>query len=112
MGASPNSARYSHMATRMLNAYGHEVTAFGLRPGKIDETEITQQLPDAGIDTVTLYLGPPNQIQFVDYLLKLKPRRVIFNPGTENPELESLLEKNGIEAIEACTLVMLQTGQF
>ncbi|MFN5026079.1 MAG: CoA-binding protein [Bacteroidota bacterium] len=112
MGASPNAARYSYMATQLLRKYHYPVIAFGLKSGKIDDTEITPLLPETDIDTVTLYLGPQNQIPYVDYLLKLKPARVIFNPGTENPELQALLREQGIEVVEACTLVMLQTGQF
>lgn len=112
MGASPNAARYSYMATQLLRSHQYQVIAFGLKPGKIEDTEITQLLPESDIDTVTLYLGPQNQVPYVDYLLKLKPVRVIFNPGTENPELQALLQEHGIQTIEACTLVMLRTGQY
>lgn len=112
MGASPNAARYSYMATQLLKSHQYQVIAFGLKAGKIEDTEITQLLPESDIDTVTLYLGPQNQVQYVDYLLKLKPARVIFNPGTENPELQALLQEHGIQVIEACTLVMLRTGQY
>lgn len=64
------------------------------------------------IDTVTLYLNPANQVPYYDYIISLKPKRIIFNPGTENDELESLANKNGIQTMEACTLVLLSTSQY
>jgi predicted CoA-binding protein len=112
MGATPNPERYSYKATAMLREYQHEVVAFGLRKGNIGDVVITQLLPDDDIETITLYLGPANQIAYVDYILKMKPSRVIFNPGTENPEFQSKLKEYGIEPVEACTLVMLRTGQY
>jgi predicted CoA-binding protein len=113
LGASPNPQRYGYKATVMLTAHGHEVLPFGLRAGKIGDVEIITTLPDdEDIDTVTLYLGPQNQHDYMDYMLKLKPKRVIFNPGTEHAEFEAQLKLAEIEPIEACTLVMLQTGQY
>lgn len=113
MGASANPSRYSYMAVRLLHQHQKEIIAFGLKSGDIDGISITKILPSENdIDTVTLYLNPSNQIPYVDYIMKLKPRRVIFNPGTENPDFAIELKKNGIEAIEACTLVMLNTGQY
>lgn len=102
----------------MLREYNHPVAAIGLKAGKIDDVEIQTGLPKIGIssgrslDTVTLYVGPQNQPVYYDYILALKPKRVIFNPGTENPELESTLEKAGIEVVEGCTLVMLSIGNY
>lgn len=113
MGASLNPERYSYMATNMLLDYGHEVMAFGLREGEIRNVWIHKELPkDPEVDTVTLYLGPANQTAYYDYILELNPKRVIFNPGTENPEFEERLKAKGIEPLRACTLVMLRTNQF
>lgn len=113
MGANTNPEKYVYRAIQQLREHGHEVNAIGLRPGNVAGVDIdTEKKPYAGIDTVTLYLNPKNQQPYYDYFVQLRPRRVIFNPGTENPELERLLEKNGIAAEEACTLVLLSTGQF
>jgi predicted CoA-binding protein len=113
LGATPNPERYSYMATSLLRSYKHEVVAFGLRQGTIGDVDITQILPEPeSVHTITLYLGPQNQPPYIDAILKIKPKRVIFNPGTENPEFFKLLQLQGIEAIEACTLVMLRTGQY
>lgn len=113
MGATPDSSRYAYLATRMLNDYKHEVVPFGIKKGEINGQTIVNEPPqDSDFDTVTLYLGPRNQPQYYDYIIGLKPKRVIFNPGTENPEFEAMLEANKIEPIEACTLVMLRTGQY
>ena len=113
MGASPSPTRYAYLAAMRLKQYGHEVIPFGKEKGMIDGLEIQNSLPkDADIDTVTLYLNPRNQPQYYDFLLSLKPKRVIFNPGAENLELETMLESNGIEPVEACTLVMLSTGSY
>lgn len=112
LGATPNPERYSYKATAMLKEYKHDVVAFGLRRGNIGDVAITQLLPDDDIETVTLYLGTANQIPYVDYILKIKPVRVIFNPGTENRAFQNKLKESGIEVIEACTLVMLRTGQY
>lgn len=115
IGASENPARYSNMAVKMLQAYKHPVMALGLRNGRIDDITIETEVAafkDSAIDTITLYLNPKNQVPYYDTILSLKPKRVIFNPGTENPEFEDLLIKNGIETEEACTLVLLRTSQF
>lgn len=113
LGASTKSYRYSNMATlRLLNA-GHEVVLVGNNRGEIAGHEIlhsTEGIQD--IDTVTLYLSPQNQEPYKDFIFQLKPNRVIFNPGTENYLFEQELDNQGIEAIEACTLVMLATGEF
>jgi len=113
LGASQNPARYSNLAVKKLIAHQHPVVALGRRPGHIGETEIiTDQTPMNDIDTVTLYMNPVNQKPYYDYIISLKPRRIIFNPGTENDELEKLARENGIETEEACTLVMLSTLQY
>ena len=88
MGASENVQRYSNMAIRKLRQFKHDVVAHGLREGEVVDVPIaTDLLPYENIDTVTLYLNPKNQEVYYDYILNLKPNRVIFNPGTENPEL-------------------------
>lgn len=113
LGASSNPSRYSYLAVNRLAAHNHPVVAIGKRKGKAGNVEIeTEQKPETDIDTVTLYLNPTNQKPYYDYILSLKPHRIIFNPGTENEELEKLAEENGIEAMEACTLVLLSTGQY
>lgn len=113
LGASPNAERYSNLAVKKLRAHGHPVVAVGSREGKIGDVEILNNHPvPETVDTVTLYLNPQRQREYYDYLIRLKPKRIIFNPGAENDELENLAEKNNIEVIEACTLVMLSTGQY
>jgi predicted CoA-binding protein len=113
LGASANTERYSNLAVKKLQAYNHPVVAIGRRPGKIGDTTIqTDKNIIEDIDTVTLYLNPENQKPYYDYILSLKPKRIIFNPGTENDELESLAQKNGIKTMEACTLVLLSTSQY
>jgi hypothetical protein len=113
LGASENPARYSNLAMHKLHSHGHDIIAIGKTPGKVDSTEIiTNTLPSADVDTVTLYLNPQHQKPYYDYILSLHPRRIIFNPGTENDELEALAAKQGIKTMEACTLVLLSTGQY
>jgi predicted CoA-binding protein len=113
LGASPNPARYSYMATAKLAAYGHEVFPIGLRGGTIEGIEIiTEQKHIDNIDTLTLYIGPQNESNYKDYILMINPKRVIFNPGAENPAFEKLLNKQGIITENACTLVMLSVGKF
>ncbi len=113
IGASENKSRYSNLATNNLVEKGHEVVALGRRAGHVNDVKIeTEKLPLTGVDTITLYLNPQNQKQYYDYILSLQPKRVIFNPGAENDELEELLKAKGIKAQEACTLVLLSTGQY
>jgi len=113
LGASMNPSRYSNFAIQRLSAHNHPVVAVGLREGKVGNVDIVKGLPEEeDIDTVTLYLNPTNQKAYYDYILSLKPKRIIFNPGTENDELEEMARKNGIKPMEACTLVMLSTGQY
>ena len=115
LGASTNTSRYAWLAASMLQEYGHEIVPVGLKEGNVLGSPIlpiTHHPTVSGVDTVTLYLGPQNQPPYYDYILSLKPRRVIFNPGTENPELVELVEDSGAEALEACTLVLLRSGQY
>ncbi|HAS35684.1 MAG TPA: CoA-binding protein [Flavobacteriales bacterium] len=113
LGANTNEARYGNIATKRLLKFGHEVLPVGIRKGEIDGVPIDNDFKTyEDVDTVTIYLNPTNQVQYYDYILSQKPKRIIFNPGTENPELVALADAQGIESIEACTLVMLATGEF
>ena len=115
IGASTNPVRYSYLAASTLKQHGHEFVPLGLREGLLfgePMRDIRTKPMIENVDTVTLYVSPRHQTDLADYLLKLKPNRVIFNPGTENDVLESQLEQAGIEVTESCTLVMLRTGQF
>ncbi|MBO9730393.1 MAG: CoA-binding protein [Chitinophaga sp.] len=113
LGASPNPERYSNMAVNRLTAKGHPVVAIGNRPASIgDIPVITEHPPLEQVDTVTMYLNPIAQKAYYDYILQLHPRRIIFNPGAENEELEAIAKQNNIQPVEACTLVLLSTGQF
>lgn len=113
LGASSNPTRYSYLAINKLVAHNHPVVAIGLKETIVSNVPIVKDKPDVkDIDTVTLYLNANNQVPYYDYIISLKPKRIIFNPGTENEELEALAKKNGILAIEACTLVLLSTGQY
>lgn len=113
MGASENPDRYSNMAIRRLIQHGHKVVALASKKGRVEGVEFDlDKLPFEDVDTITMYLSPKNQEEYLDYIISLKPRRIIFNPGAENPELEKLAAQNGIENLEACTLVLLSTGQY
>lgn len=112
-GGSLSPDRYSYKAIQMLQQYDVPTVSFGLRSGMVAGVQIdTDLLSYEKIHTITLYLNPQRQLAYYDYFIGLKPQRVIFNPGTENKELEQLLQKNGIEPVRACTLVMLSTGQY
>ena len=113
--ASPHPHRYAHLAVQRLNSQGHPVIAFGRRAGAINDIPIVtrqEEVVVSDLDTLTLYLGPDHQAEYLDWFLALNPRRVIFNPGTENPGFQQLLESKGIAVVEACTLVLLSTGQY
>jgi predicted CoA-binding protein len=115
LGASLKPERYSHLAILALKQSNIPVLAIGLRSGDVNGIQIHtewDELPQQNIDTVTLYLGESSQQAHYRQILEAKPRRIIFNPGAENPALMELAEKAGIETLEACTLVMLRTGQF
>jgi len=113
LGATPNPERYAYLAVQRLQAKGHEVVPLGIRDGQIEGIPILKGeplVPD--IDTISLYVGPARQKAYYDYLLALKPKRIIFNPGTENPEFENMAQAQQIEVVEGCTLVMLSIGAF
>ncbi|MBT0608336.1 CoA-binding protein [Aequorivita echinoideorum] len=113
IGASLNPGRYSNIAINRLVRYGHEVEAIGLKKGEVAGVEISTDKENFdGIDTVTLYMNPKRQGEYYDYIVSLKPKRVIFNPGTENPELYKILREKNIESEVACTLVLLGTNQY
>ena len=113
LGATPNPERYAYLATSRLKRAGHEVLPVGNKKGEIEGIVIENGTPQyEGVDTVTLYLNPDNQKPYYDYILSLKPKRIIFNPGTENWELVKLAKEQGIETEIACTLVMLSIGNY
>ena len=113
IGASEKPGRYSWMAVNMLKECGHKVYAIGLRPGNVNGVEIvTGQPAIVNLDTISLYVGLKHQPDIYSYILGLNPKRVIFNQGTENPELINMLMKAGIATEEACTLALLRTGQY
>jgi uncharacterized protein len=113
LGASANPSRYSYLAIQRLSRHHHPVVAIGKRKGTVGEVQIeTDHIPVGDVDTITLYLNPMNQQEYYDYIFDLKPRRIIFNPGTENETLIKRCEENGVEPVIACTLVMLSTGQY
>jgi len=113
IGASTDPDRYAYKAAHMLTAKGHQIVNIGIKKGEVAGVAIEK--PEAihhDIDTITLYIGPAIQPQYFDYIVATKPKRVVFNPGTENEVLEELLDKHQIEYTEACTLVLLTTGQY
>lgn len=113
LGASENPERYSFLAVQKLTKFHHPVIAIGKKAGMIGGVPIiTNHAAEDEVDTISLYLNPTLQKEYYPYILSLHPKRIIFNPGTENDELADLATKNGIQAIEACTLVMLNTGQY
>jgi predicted CoA-binding protein len=113
IGASENTSRYAAMAIAMLKDYGHKVHAVGRKEGEIYNTTIhTSEKTFEDVHTVTLYINPEIQKTYYDYILALKPNRVIFNPGAENLEFSRLLKEADIQMLNACTLVLLRTGQY
>ncbi|MFT4850623.1 MAG: putative CoA-binding protein [Sediminicola sp.] len=113
LGASLNPSRYSNMAIKRLVNNKYEVVAIGLREGNVAKIEITKEKKlFEGIHSITLYLNPQRQKDYYNYIVSLNPSRVIFNPGTENPELYQILKENNIESEVACTLVLLGTNQY
>src|SRR5882672_5092803 len=96
LGASDNPQRYSYLAVNRLRSKGHPVVAIGKKPMKVADVEVDTEKKDfPAVDTVTLYLNPRAQQQYYDYILSLHPKRIIFNPGAENPELEQLAKDHG-----------------
>jgi len=113
IGASLKNERYSNKAIKKLREYKHPVKAIGLREGTVLDVAIDKEKLDyKDIDTVTLYLNAKRQFDYYDYVVSLNPKRVIFNPGTENIEFYELLEENKIAYEASCTLVLLSTGQY
>lgn len=113
LGASPNPSRYSYLAINRLRAHDHPVIAVGKRKAQVAGVDIsTDHLAESDVDTITLYLNPKNQVEYYDYIIGLRPKRIIFNPGTENDELIQKAREHNIEPVIACTLVMLGTGQY
>lgn len=113
LGASLKPSRYSNLAINRLINNDHPVEAIGLRKGEVAGVSISTEKEEFdSIDTVTLYLNPKRQEEYYNYIVSLKPKRVIFNPGTENPEFYKILKENNIESEVACTLVLLGTNQY
>jgi len=113
LGASDNPSRYSYLAIQRLRKHDHPVAAIGRKHTWVVDVEIEKEKKQfSGIDTVTLYLNPLHQKEYYDYILSLKPKRIIFNPGAENNELSDLAKQNNILPMDACTLVLLSTGQY
>lgn len=113
IGASLKPYRYSNMAVKKLLSHGHEVKAIGLVEGKIEGVSILKGQPDlVDIDTVLMYINPSRQPEYYHYILGLNPRRIIFNPGTENEEFMVMASKQGVEPVVACSLVMMSSGQY
>lgn len=113
LGATTNPTRYAYLAANRLVSHGHPIINVGIKSGEVAGQPIEKATyTHKDIDTITLYLGLKNQPEYYNYILQTKPKRIIFNPGTENIELESLAIQNGIEVLEACTLVLLSTNQY
>ena len=113
LGATPDTGRYANLAANRLVSSGHPIVNVGLRTGEAAGVPIEKpETIHDDIDTITLYVGPQNQERLYDYILNTHPKRIIFNPGTENEELENMAKEQGIETFEACTLVLLSTGQY
>lgn len=115
IGATPNPSRYAYLATKMLAEYRHDTVLLGIKKAEINGNkilDIRDKPVIEGVDTITLYIGPHRQPEWYNYLLSLKPKRIIFNPRTENEEFEKMAEQQGIEALEACTLVLLRSRQY
>lgn len=113
LGASTNSARYSYLVANKLVRKGYPIVNIGRKVGEVAGVKIESldKVYD-DIDTITVYVGPKNQAPYIDYIFKTSPKRVIFNPGAENHALEAKLQEKGIETLNACTLVLLNTGQY
>ncbi|MFN2394670.1 MAG: CoA-binding protein [Bacteroidales bacterium] len=113
LGASPTPTRYAYKAVKRLLSYGHEVVAIGKIESEIDSVKINKEMIDIpDVHTVTLYLNPEKQEPYLDYILSLKPKRIIFNPGSYNPKLDEMAKEAGIKVLEDCTLVMLDMDDF
>lgn len=113
LGATPNPGRYAHLAANRLVRSGHSIVNVGLKTGEVAGVAIEKpEIIHNDIDTITLYVGPQHQPELYDYILDTHPKRIIFNPGTENSELRRMANEKGIETEYACTLVLLSIGQY
>lgn len=113
LGASANPQRYSYLALSRLRNAGHEVVAIGRNNTMVEDVQIfTEKQACSDIHTVTLYLNPTHQEEYYSYILSLHPKRIIFNPGAENETLQKIAAENNIASMDACTLVLLSTGQY
>jgi hypothetical protein len=115
IGATSNVSRYAYMAAESLTDKGHEIVPVGIKKGEIFDKpilNINEKPVIEDVDTVTMYIGPQHQAEWMEYIVSLKPKRIIFNPGTENHEFERYAQKKGIEVEEACTLVLLSIGNY
>lgn len=113
LGATDNPSRYAYLAANRLVNAGHDIINIGIKKGTVGGVEIEKPGEvKSGVHTITLYIGPALQEQYYDYIVSTHPKRLIFNPGTENPELFKLAKEHGIEVVEACTLVLLSTGGY
>ena len=113
LGATPDSSRYAYLAANRLVRTGHPIVNVGIKKGEVAGVAIEPaEEVHSDIDTITLYIGTRNQPPLYDYILAINPKRIIFNPGTENPELRQMAKERGIETLSACTLVMLSTGEY
>jgi predicted CoA-binding protein len=113
LGATPNPGRYAYLAANRLAGHGHPIVNVGLKKGEVAGVAIEKaETIHKDIDTITLYVGPHNQPPLYDYILNTHPKRIIFNPGTENEELRRMANEKGIETEYACTLVLLSIGEY
>ncbi|MEQ8415898.1 MAG: CoA-binding protein [Imperialibacter sp.] len=115
LGATTNPERYAYIAANRLLKAGHEIVPVGIKKGEVfghKILDVTSSPMVDEVDTITMYVGPQHQKSLYDYITQLHPKRVVFNPGSENPELEELLRSEGVEVVEGCTLVMLSTNQY
>jgi hypothetical protein len=113
LGASPSKKRFAHTCVKSLIRYGYPVVPIGIKEGEIAGQQIyTEKLNVKNLHTVTIYLNPENQKEYYNYIIQQDPKRIIFNPGAENPEFKVLAEKKGIDVIDGCTLIMLNSGSF
>jgi len=115
VGATPNPARFAYRAAHMLSRHGHPIVPLSIKKGEVADVpmlDLKERPAISEVDTITMYLGPQNQGEWIDYLLDLAPQRIVFNPGTENPAFMTKARDQGIEVVEGCTLVMLQTGTY
>lgn len=113
LGATTNPERYAYKAANRLVQTGHPIKNIGIKSGEVAGEIINKPgVPLQNIHTITVYIGPEKQKEYYDYIINTRPKRIIFNPGTENEELGRIAQDAGIETIDACTLVLLSTGEY